>query len=247
MENEISVLIVEDEEIWIQNLHLILKDLGFAVANTVSTVDDALSAFAENNYDLILMDINIDGRNSGIELGKIVSKLYKKPFIFITASHDHKIKDAAEAKPSAYLTKPINSSSLFIAIQNAINNFNNQQSTPDNIEDNNFTSFFVKNGSKYKKIDWKDVAYLSAGKNYIGIFNAADKSEYYIRSSLQKILQHQIPKQLQKQFIQLNRSEAVQFSFVQEVKHDEVKTIFKSFAVSESFSKDLKSRLNILS
>jgi len=247
MENDISILIVEDEEIWIQNLHLILKDFGFNVVKTVSTADDAIAAFGACEYDLVLMDIHLEGKKSGIELGKIVNKLYNKPFIFITSGNDHEVKEAFEARPSAYLPKPINHSSLFIAIQNAINNFSNDKPASMAVDEGEFGSFFVKHGKTYKKIEWKNVAYLSAGKNYIGAYNIIDKTEYYIRSSLQKILQHLIPAQLQKQFIQVNRSEAVQISFITEVKNDEVKTQIRSFALSDAFTKVLRSRLKIVS
>ncbi|MES2704912.1 MAG: response regulator transcription factor [Bacteroidota bacterium] len=248
MENNIiSVLIVEDEEIWTRTLQLILADFGFSVVKAVSTVEDALEAFGSCEYDIILMDIHLNGKSSGIELAKIVRKLYNKPFIFITASKEHSVMQAAESQPSAYLPKPINPSSLFIAIQNAINNFNNNETAGQSKEDESFSSFFIKQGNRYKKIDWKDVSFLSAGKNYVSVYNTIDKTEYYIRSSLQKTLQHIIPRQLQKQFIQVNRSEAVQLSYIQEFVNDEVKTSFKSFPVSESYSKELRQKLNIVS
>jgi len=248
MENAISVLIVEDEEIWVKTLQLILKDFGYPIARIVSNVEDALTAFSECDYDIILMDIHLHGKASGIELGKIVKKLYNKPFIYITASHDHNLIETAESSPSAFLPKPINPSSLFIAIQNAINNFSNDQSATPGIEDDGlFSSFFIKQGNRYKKIDWKDVAYLSSGKNYVSVYNSIDKTEYFIRSSLQRTLQHIIPRHLQKSFIQINRSEAVQLSFIHEVVNDEVKTAHKSFPVSESYGKELKSKMKIVS
>jgi DNA-binding LytR/AlgR family response regulator len=248
MENVISVLIVEDEEIWTRTLQLILKDFGYSIARAVNNVEDALSAFGECDYDIILMDIHLNGKNSGIELGKIVRNLYKKPFIFITASREHTVKDAAESGPSAYLPKPINPSSLFIAIQNAINNFNTgQEAVPQKGDEDTFSSFFIKQGNRYKKVDWNDVSYLSAGKNYVSVFNTIDKTEYFIRSSLQRTLQQIIPKHLQKNFIQVNRSEAVQLSFIHELANDEVKTAYKNFPVSESYNKELKSRMKIVS
>lgn len=248
MEHGISVIIVEDEEIWIASLTRMLDDFGYNIVKTVSTVEDALAAFSTCEYDLILMDINLDGRNSGIELGNIVNKLYHKPFIFITADTDNKIKEASRTNPAAYITKPINPTALFIAIQNAIQHFQNDTQTAvheHETGEQELTSFFVKQGTRYKKIDWKDVAYLSSGKNYISVFNAADKTEYYIRSSLQKILQYTVPKNLQKHFIQVNRSEAVQLSYIQEIMNDEVKTAFKTFSVSDTYIKELKSKINI--
>lgn len=246
--DNIAVLIVEDEQIWIHNLQLVLRDFGFTVAKAVSTAEDAIAAFSSCEYDIILMDINLNGKNSGIELGNIVNKMYHKPFIFITASQDqHSMQEAAHANPSAYLPKPINPSSLFIAIQNAINNFSTKQPASLNNHEESYSSFFIKQGARYKKIDWKDVAFLVAGKNYISLFNSVDKTEYYIRSSLQKTLQYIIPKQLQKQFVQVNRSEIVQLPYILEIMNNEVKTSYRNFIVSDIYSKDLKNKLNIVS
>jgi len=243
MEEQISILIVEDELIWIQALSLILNELGFSVVKSVSTVEDALTAFSTADYDLILLDINLNGKNSGVELGKVINRLYQKPFIFITSSDYVDIKDMAEAMPSAYLRKPVNTTSLFIAIQNAINNFSSGIEKPG---DDMLYSFFVKQGNRYKKINWNDVVYLSAGKNYVSVFNSADKTDYYIRSSLQRIMQNIIPKYLQGNFIQVNRSEIIQRAFIQELVHSKVVTPYKSFAVTDLYHKDLKSKLNIL-
>ena len=248
MENSISVLIVEDEEVWLHNLTLILDDFGYDVAKAVTTADDALDALGTCDYDLVLLDINLNGRNSGIQLGKMINTVYKKPFIYITASERELLKEAAATNPSAYLAKPVHPSSLFIAINNAINNFqSNKPAVADRPEENTLTSFFVKQGSKYKKVDWKDVVYLAAGKNYVSVFNSVDKAEYYIRSSLQKTMQFVIPKQLKSQFIQVNRAEVVQFSYILELMNDEVKTAYKTFTVSEMYLRDLKQALNIVS
>jgi len=249
MHENISVLIVEDEDIWVRNLQLSLEDFGFDIVGTANTVASALTAFKEYHYDIVLLDIHLDGKNSGIELGKILTSIYKKPFIFITASFDsHTMQDAAAAKPSAYLTKPVNTSSLFIAIQNALHNFTiHHTATITEMNENILTSFFVKNGNKYKKIDWNDVVYLSAGKNYISVFNAKDKAEYHIRSSLQNALHYIIPVRMQHLFMQVNRAEVVQLPFVTEINGDEIRTQYKSFNLSEGFSREVKRKLNILS
>jgi DNA-binding LytR/AlgR family response regulator len=247
MQDNISILIVDDEPVWMQILQITLRDLGFTVVNGVANVDDALLALGKCDYDIALLDIQMNGKNSGIELGKIINKVYNKPFIFVTASNEHTIKEAAAANPSAYLRKPINSSTLFIAIQNAINNFNIKRIPSDvSEEDDNFSSFFLKQGAAYKKINWVDVAYITAGKNYVNVYNTADKTEYYIRSSLQKTQQHIIPRHLQKQFVQLNRSEIINVAFINEVTADKVTTEYGTFSISEGYTKELKSRLNIV-
>lgn len=248
MDNEISILIVEDEKIWIECIQKILKDFVFHVAGIASNVQEALDAFGTVDYDLALVDIQLHGRNTGIELGKVLKTTYNKPFIFITASGDHELEAAAQVGPSAYLTKPVNQSTLFVAIQSAIQNHTARMvARPSGNMTEEMTFFFVKHGNKYRRVDWKNVAYLSSGKNYVTIFNVADKTEYYIRSSLHKTLHHIIPPGLRSQFIQVNRAEVVQSSFIQEFTGEEVKTAYKALPVSEVYCKELKSKLNIIS
>ncbi|QKJ32766.1 response regulator transcription factor [Mucilaginibacter mali] len=248
MQHDISILIIEDDAMWSQSLKNNLVDFGFTVVGTPNTFQNAITALNSLNYDIALLDINLHTRNEGIELGKMLTNLYRKPFIFITGNFDKQTMDqAVEAKPSAYLTKPVNPVSLYVTIQSAINNFNNKTvaiaAKPGETDSD---SFFVKLGDKYKKINWKDVVYLTSDKNYTVIFNAVDGTEYYIRSSMNRTLQYIVPKHLQGKFIQVNRAETVQLSFITELIADEVYTPYKTFTVSENYIRDLKKQLNII-
>jgi CheY-like chemotaxis protein len=161
MQQEISVLVIEDEEIWAQQLELTLHGLGFPVTAIFDNTEDALIQLPTLSFDIALLDININGRNMGIQLGKIIREVYQKPFIFITGSIDnHTAKEALDAGPSAYLIKPVNDTSLFIAVQNAFANFEKKATANAYDIANAYESFFVKLGNRYKKIDWKDVVAL---------------------------------------------------------------------------------------
>ncbi len=244
MRNEISVLIVEDEDIWIKALKLIIQDLGMTVVKAVKTVEEALVAFAELEYDIILIDIQIGKTSTGIELGNVVHREYNKPYIYITAGHGYDIEKISASHPAAYLQKPISANSLSVAINQALELHNQLQSgKPANSD---ASVFFVKEGTTYKKLNWKDIAYISAGKNYVSIHNVTDNAEYYIRNSLQKTLSQLIPKQLQENFVQVNRSQIVQFSHITEITSDEVVIDSKKLTLSDIFIKDLKRRMNIV-
>jgi len=243
----INVLIVEDEEIWIKGLEMNLVEFGFGIAGICRSVQEALEAFNTTTYDIVLMDINLQGTDSGIELGKIVQQMHRKPFIYITAAKGNtSTREIAATYPSAYLIKPIHPSSLFVAIQNAIHNFDNHITPVFNEVADTPGSFFVKQGSRYKKINWNDVVYLSSGKNYLGVFNAPDKTEYFIRSSLQKTLDYIVPATLRASFIQVNRSEAIQGSYVEEIDGEKIKTAYKAFSITDTYLKDVKKKLNII-
>lgn len=246
-QDNISVLLIEDEEVWARTMQISLADFGFEIAAVASTVEEALPALNAMNYDIVLLDIHLNGANSGIELAKLLHTHYHKPFIFVTSSlNSHSLQDAITANPSAYLIKPINPASLFVTIHSAIHNFTQQQTATATVE-NNYDSFFIKQGNKYKKIDWKDVICLISEKNYTRVFTSRDNSEYLIRSSLQKAMQYIIPASMRSKFAQVNRAEIVQLSYVEELAGDVLTAGNKTFYITEAYHKDLKKSLNIIS
>lgn len=249
VQNEIKILIIDDEEVWSDALAMDLQDFGYSVAGTAANFEEAVTLLNDTSiYDLALVDIKLGDRNAGIELGRLIHHLYRKPFIFMTASQDsHTLQDVKDCYPSAYLIKPINPSSLIISIQNALFNFVHQGLGKVNThKEVQSEFFFVKHGNKYKKIEWGNVVYLRTDRNYTFIFNATDKTEYPIRSSLAKTLNYIIPQSLKHHFIQVNRAEVVKTSFITEINGNELNTMHKVFICTDAYLKDIKNELKLI-
>ncbi len=247
MHQEIKVLIIEDEEIWMKSIATTLHDFGYTVSGIADNFEAAVELFNYADYDIALLDINLNSKNKGIELGRMMCTYYRKPFIFLTGSSDsHTLNDAINAGPSAYLTKPVHPAALIATLQSAINNFNNHTTYSEKEATTNNNIFFVKQGNKYKKIDWTKIVYLRSDKNYTIIFNEIDKNEYLIRSTLSKILNFIIPPHLKSSFVQVNRAEAVHIAYVQELAGEEVRTSHKTLTVTEVYSSNLKKALNVI-
>jgi len=245
MNEEISVLIIEDEAIWSDSISMNLQDFGYAVAGIARTFEDAVVALGDCTYDVVLLDIFLNNRKSGVELGKLISAHYRKPYIYITSVSDKAIlKEAVAAGPSAYLAKPVTPVTLIATIQTAINNFNNQV-VADGRTEEDYSFFFIKTGNKYKKIAWKDVVCMRSDKKYTSLFYAPDKTEYYIKSTLTNTLRYVVPPALQNKFIQVNRAEAVQVSFITEYAGDEIKTAYRSLTISDTFTANLRKELRL--
>ena len=242
--DEIRVAIVDDEELWSRVIAATLRDHGYTVAWIASTFESAVTKLNTKDYDLVLLDITLQTNHSGIELGKMLSTYYNKPFIFVTSNLEAEtISAAVQAKPAAYLTKPFQAASLIGTLQSAINNSLYTTKATDKPDDD---LFFVKQGKKYKKIRWSEVSWLRSDDNYTTIFNTADTLEYCIRSSLIRTMQHFIPAALQGEFIQVNRSEAVNFKYIQEVCNDEIRVAGKICSLTRTFSSDLRKKMNII-
>lgn len=245
-EQPIRVLIIEDDENTADSMCLILEEFGFSVNGVANNLETALGFLNKNQFDIALIDIQLNGSNSGIEIGKLIHNLYRLPFIFITGFTDRSIiADAVKAQPAAYLIKPPNPASLFGCIQTAIQNYSIQQvGVINHVQENDF--FFIKSRGKLKKILWSQVVLLSSADNYTAI-QLEDSSEYYLRTSLSMMLKFQIPNNLKKHFIQINRGEAVQIKFIKEIHEEEIITSTKRLTLTKSYSREVKERLNILS
>ena len=246
-ENKIKLLIVEDDLLIAHNLKTILEDLGFDVAEPCCEFEEAINIMENEHFDIALLDIDLNGKDDGIRLGKIINSKYYFPFIFLTAFSDKQtIAMAAEAKSSGYLVKPTSSATLFASIQTAIYNFQNNTTAKDT--DSNLTdSFFVKTGNKLSRIQWNEVVSISAGKNYVTIqINKINTPEFPIRSTLQQAINNLIPTNIKDQFIQISRTHCINLSFVQQIQNDNIITAFGIFEIGDKYKKDLKNRLNIV-
>lgn len=242
---QIQILIIEDDALTAESTSLLLQEFGFCVKAIANSIETALCFLNKESFDIALVDIDLNGKQSGIELGNIISNQFHIPFIFITGITDASvIAEAVKARPAAYLVKPPNAATLFACIQTAIQNFSIQQvATTSSIVPTDF--FFIKIGNKLKKVFWNEVVLLSSNGNYT-MLTTQDKTEHYLRSSLAMTLKFQIPQALQQNFMQLSRSEAVQINFVTEIDEEEIVTPVKRVPLSKGFAKEIKQRLNIL-
>ncbi|MEO9483603.1 MAG: response regulator [Ekhidna sp.] len=117
-----KILIVEDNEINAKLLNIMLKDLEFDASTTLAP--DAKSALKESEdqqYDLVLMDINLgDGLMDGTEVMKVLKakEQYKKvPIYAITCYSLPGDKERfLEAGFDKYFSKPVEQKPLLSAI-----------------------------------------------------------------------------------------------------------------------------------
>lgn len=246
--NDIKILIVEDDLLIAENLKATLEDLGYDVYEPCATAAEAIKTLEHQTFDLAMLDINLNGKDEGIEIGRLINTKYKFPFIFLTAFSDKEtVQAATTAYPSAYLIKPTNAATLFATIQTAINNFQKSKIPNDATDELNDDSFFVKVGTSISKFYWQDVVYIASGKNYISIqLNKPNTAPVAIRSTLQYAMSNLIPGAFKQSFLQISRTHCINITTIKEVKNDFAITAFGSFEVGEKYKKNLMEKLNIL-
>jgi two-component system, sensor histidine kinase len=113
-----KLLLVEDNPLNQQVAHAILKAQGCVVEIANDGVE-AIEMVAENNYDMVLMDIQMP-RMDGLQATKVIRNelgLFDLPIIGLSANaQDDDIKKALQCGMNNYVTKPINANTLFTTL-----------------------------------------------------------------------------------------------------------------------------------
>ena len=119
--NTPSVLIVEDEAIVAEDLANKVRQLGYAVAGTTMTGEEAVELVRQLRPSLVLMDIRLAGVMDGITAAKEIHSEYKLPVLFLTAHSDaDTIMRARQAEAFGYILKPFDERDLRIQIEMAL-------------------------------------------------------------------------------------------------------------------------------
>ncbi|OJX01323.1 MAG: hypothetical protein BGO70_16290 [Bacteroidetes bacterium 43-93] len=111
------ILIVEDEFIVANNLKIILQQAGYSVVGIAASVTDANSLIAGNKVDIVLLDIHLKGKLTGIDLAHQLKEKHI-PFVYLSANSDRNILDQAKiTEPYGFLVKPYREKDVLIALE----------------------------------------------------------------------------------------------------------------------------------
>lgn len=238
----IRILAVEDDPLYAESLKIVIEELGYQLMAIVDNTADALSAIHQEEPDLILMDIEINDRLTGIDLAKIIKPLTNAPVIYVTAFKDKSVIDKAKyTSPAAFIIKPYEQESLQAAIELALFakpavNFKPASPSMD--------SFYIRDNHRLVKINVSEILTVEVEEKYCYIITA--QRRYIINIRLKQLLK-QLPSD---DFIQIHRSFVVRKSAIEEINNtsNEITLIGKkSFPIGKTYRETLLSSLNYLS
>lgn len=242
----IKVLIVEDEPNYSDTLEMFVDELGYMVAGTASDALSAIDILNKKHPDLILMDINLQGGISGIELVKSLNSLHHIPVIFITSYTDKETFEMAkETAPSAYITKPFDPDALERSMELAIQS---AYGADENVfeEDQNAvlapSSLFIKERNRLVKIDLKDILWVEVEDKYC-MLCTKDK-RFALRQPLKELAEKLDPSV----FVQTHRSYLVNIEQVENIDTHlfVVRINDREIPLGKTYKDQLISRLRIL-
>ncbi len=197
-----KILIVDDVERNIQVLGSLLRkegyDIGFAMNG-----DDALQVLEKQDYDLILLDVTMPGRN-GFEVCRIIrqhERLKEIPVIFLTARTENEdVLEGFESGGQDYVMKPFKSSELLARVEThltllqqkrELNSFN--QKLEQKVDER--TKQLNKANQKLEKIE-------QAKTNFLGIISHELRTPLNGIFGFAEILKEQAEDEENKEFVE---------------------------------------------
>jgi DNA-binding response OmpR family regulator len=118
MGKKIKLLIVEDEFLLTLELKTTLELMGYEVFEPVASGQEALRKVAEERPDIVIIDINLVGDMTGLELARRLNETVKLPLIFITGIADERTLDRMrELMPLASFIKPLHAQDIHKVIR----------------------------------------------------------------------------------------------------------------------------------
>lgn len=111
-----KLLIVEDEFVVANDLLLILTKAGYNVIGIAVSVEEADTYLQQQTPDLVILDIRLNGKRSGIALARKL-KDDNIAFIYVSANSNQKVlEEAKTTEPYGFLVKPFREKDLLITL-----------------------------------------------------------------------------------------------------------------------------------
>lgn len=214
-----NILIVEDEVLIATHIKFALRERGYGFVGIAISFEEAIRYLDTEEIDLVLLDINISGKKSGIDIANLLNNNYRIPFIFLTSYTDSEtIEKLKPTMPRAYLNKPINEVMLITTLDIVFANLVQKE-----------TSLFkFKLGKTTYTIDTDELLYLEADYGYIHIH--LNSNTILIRNSMKDMIDL-----LPLKMLQVNRSIAVNPNFITLLDKNNVHLQNEVFKISKIF------------
>ena len=239
--SKVRVLVVEDEMIIADNICDALDDLGYEALEPAINYTEAILRIEEEKPDIAILDIQLSGKKTGIDIAKKIRESYNFPFIFLTSNSDAlTVNQAKEVMPPAYLVKPFSKDELYTSIEIALHNFSKKigEVNTENliIKD----SLFVKDKGFYSKIHFDDILYLKSSHVYIEIVLKSNK-KMVVRTSLNDILE-----KLSDNFVRVHRGFIINTKYLSQITQASVKILNEEIPIGKKYKEDIVKRINLI-
>ncbi len=237
--SKVRVLVVEDEIIIADNICDTLEEMGYEVLEPATNYTEAIELLETEPIDVAILDIQLTGKKSGVDIANKINEIYKIPFLFLTSNTDGvTLNEAIKAEPYAYLAKPFNEKELYTSIELALYNFSKKQERLIDQEKMVIrNALFFKEDRIFKRINFSDILYIKSEHVYVEIITKTDK--HIVRGSLNNFL----PK-LDNTFYRCHRSYIINLDYLEGVNHNDLFLGNTAIPLGKNQREELVAKLN---
>ncbi|HYE54430.1 MAG TPA: LytTR family DNA-binding domain-containing protein [Chitinophagaceae bacterium] len=233
---KIPCIIVEDEPKAMRLMQDHVEKTPFLqLEGSFYTSLEALDFLAKNTHiELVFLDINLP-QLSGLDAAySFAPHIY---IIFTTAYSDFAVK-SYEVNTIDYLLKPITYNRFFQAVSKARKVIDSQQSTDQKPKSG--SQVFVKSGKKIVPVNWNDILYIEALKEYVSLVSPQQKIVLYKRMS-------EIEQIQPINFVRIHNSYSINLDKIEKVEDNLVHIGNRELPVSKSYKDSFYEKIRGLS
>ena len=120
----LKIALLEDDPIILQDIKSMLISLGHSVVATYRSGEDFLAEYQFIRCDLFILDIELYGEKSGVDVAEEIQKTRSVPLIYLTSySDDETVTNILKTDPYGFILKPARAEHLRISINIAYYKF----------------------------------------------------------------------------------------------------------------------------
>jgi DNA-binding LytR/AlgR family response regulator len=188
--------------------------------------DDALHFLKQNPIDLVFLDINMPNK-SGMEL---LNELQYQPLIIFTTAYSEYALDSYSYNAVDYLLKPFEFDRFQLAIQKVEERLEHTK--------HNKPYFFIKDGFKTIKIEFKDILFIKGSGNYLDI--TTTNKVYSPRMTFGEIVSKLPPSQ----FIRVHQSYIINIACIDKIENNHIISALYKVPISNTYKASFLAQLN---
>ncbi len=229
-DDALRIIVVEDESFISEMIKMMLEEMGYQVVGVAHNQQKASELIANLDFDFAILDINIEGKQEGIELAALVQEK-DVPFMFLTSYADRNtLLEAKKSHPGAYVIKPFTEQELFAGIEMALMHHTST----------NTKSIQIKDGHKAVLVNPDDILYVKADNIYIEVYTKNKKivSRQTLSAFIEKLPEGQ--------FIRVHRSFLINRNNVDSISKNKLEVGGAVIPISRSFKVELQNAFGVL-
>ncbi|OFZ33304.1 MAG: hypothetical protein A3D92_00095 [Bacteroidetes bacterium RIFCSPHIGHO2_02_FULL_44_7] len=175
-----SVLIVEDDPIIVEDLKANLLQLGYEDCRSCGSVSEAKVLVEQVLPSVVIVDIQLQGKESGIDLGRWLSA-QAIPFFYMSGKQDvSTFLESGETQAVANLSKPVGIFNLRNTLYKALTEGRKPQLSKKGF------SIPIPSGEQYFQVD--DLLYVKACRAYCELYFRNQRAAVLASMPLNKML-----------------------------------------------------------